>query len=1382
MSDSKQAVITELGAGGILRSVIDNANDALFIHDIRTGMPVGVNRTAADLFGYPEQEMNSMHFLQISAGAAPETKREALRRLQKTRSGEVQVFEWMGRHADGHPFPVEVRLCSNEMNGCLLSIAWVREVMTTRKEAEAALQESEGKYRAFYEHAPLAYQSLNEAGCLKDINSAWLRILGYERDEVIGRCFSDFLHPDFKPKFEKSFPTFKARGNVTGVEFLMRHKEGHYLNVQFDGGIGYNPDGSFRQTYCVFQDITARIAADAELKSSREQFSTLLSNLPGMAYVCEYDEDWTMHFISDGCVEITGYKPEDLVSNKVLSLNQLIHPDDRKMVADRIRKSLDAKRHFEIEYRIITRSGKKKWVWERGICRADRNEQTVIEGFISDITKRRETKQRMADLARFPKEDTNPVIRISDEGVLLYANPASKKMMPSPEGRIGRPVSGKWKSLMRQALRAGQPSEWELQLSGRVFAATFVPIPERSYVNLYANDITERKRARDALRKSEEHLRTMLDSIGDAVISTDVNGLVTDMNPVAQRLTGYNMDEVCRTHIRSVFNIINEETREPLPNPVDQVLETGESAELADHALLLTRDGREIPVADSAAPILTANKKVSGVVMVFRDQTAGRENRRKLEENEARFRKLLETIELIPVQGYNEAREVIYWNAASQRVYGYTEEEAMGRRLEELIIPPEMRADVIRMMDVWHAGGDPIPSAECVLQNKAGEPVDVFSSHVMHTTLTGRQEMFCIDVDLRDLKSAENQMRESRNLLRAIIDTIPGRVWWKDLDCRFLGTNIHCSRDFGAEDPEALVGKTGRDIFKNEWDADCDAADRQVLETGEPILGIQELAGMPNGTLRWFETNKAPLRDSDGNIIGTVGTSTDITERKSVEIELQRLSTAIEQSPEAIVITDADGTIQYVNPAFETVSGYSREEALRKNPRILKSGQHDRIFYQQLWETISAGKVWEGRFVNRRKDSTLYTEEVSIAPVKDECGTIVNYVAIKRDISQELLREEELRQSQKMEAIGLLAGGIAHDFNNLLQAIIGFSELMLYDLEAGSQSYKNALEVKMSSCKAVALTKQLLAFSRKNPLDNCLMNINSAVHETEPLINILLGEQYRLKLILADGLPPVRTDSGQLSQVIMNLAVNARDAMPAGGDLVFATEQVFIKEGDAAGPDSRAGRFICLSITDTGCGIEDHIKQRLFEPFFTTKELGRGTGLGLSVVYGIMKQNNGWVDVESSKGHGSVFRLYFPVADTQQNTEGLSGEADRRFKILVVDDDPQVLALMSEILQDNDFDIDAAASKAEALKRFKDRDGFFDLLLADMMLPDGNGLEVADSLRSDNPRLAVLLCSGHSEQQQKWEQLEDRDYSFMSKPFSAIGLIQSIMDVLSKQQ
>lgn len=499
----------------------------------------------------------------------------------------------------------------------------------------------------------------------------------------------------------------------------------------------------------------------------------------------------------------------------------------------------------------------------------------------------------------------------------------------------------------------------------------------------------------------------------------------------------------------------------------------------------------------------------------------------------------------------------------------------------------------------------------------------------------------------------------------------------------------------------------------------------------------------------------------------------------------QRLSAAIEQAGESVIITDTGGSIIYVNPTFERVSGYSRAEVIGQNPRLLKSDQQDAAFYKEMWTTISAGQVWRGRLVNKKKDGTLYTEEASITPVRDESGTLINYVAVKRDVTHELLLEQQYRQAQKMEAIGRLSGGVAHDFNNLLVVINGYSDLLLdRHFEPDNPLIKFVEEIRKAGERASGLTRQLLAFSRQQILEPEILELNQVVANTEKMLRRLIGEDIELVTRLAPDLGQVKADTGQLEQVILNLAVNARDAMPQGGTLTIRTANVDLTEKYARQPaEVEPGPYVLLAMSDTGIGMDTVTQARIFEPFFTTKAPGQGTGLGLATVYGIVKQSGGTIGVTSEPGHGTTFKIYLPRVD--RIMQALKPEANLPATmpagtetVLLAEDEELVRALTRQVLEMNGYTVLEASHGGEALLLAEQHPEPIDLLLTDVIMPHMSGNDLAKRLAALHPGMKVLYISGYTDQAIAHYGVLAPDLFFLQKPFSPQTLARKVREVL----
>ena len=497
----------------------------------------------------------------------------------------------------------------------------------------------------------------------------------------------------------------------------------------------------------------------------------------------------------------------------------------------------------------------------------------------------------------------------------------------------------------------------------------------------------------------------------------------------------------------------------------------------------------------------------------------------------------------------------------------------------------------------------------------------------------------------------------------------------------------------------------------------------------------------------------------------------------------RRLTAAIEQAAESIVILDTEGAILYVNPAFERITGYSRAEAVGQTLHILNSGKHDAAFFKNLWATVSAGEVWHGRIVNKQKDGTLYTDETTVTPVRNESNTIVNYVEVKRDVTRELELEEQYRQSQKMEAVGQLTAGIAHDFNNLLTAINGFAELMQFELSVDDPRQELVVKILRSGKRASDLIRQLLAFSRKQIIEPRVLDLNAVVTDMDRMLQRIIGENIELQTILIRDLWPVKADPSQIEQVIVNLAVNARDAMPGGGKLIIETANVMLDEDYAADHvGAEAGEHVLLAVSDTGVGISEDVRARIFEPFFTTKQAGKGTGLGLATVYGIVKQSGGNIWVYSEEGVGTTFKVYLPRGAESRRTldhPEIGQEMPLgKETILLVEDEAGVRDLARVVLQRQGYTVLEAADGQQAVQLADGHSGPIHLLLTDVVMPGSNGKTLAQNLIQTHPEMSVLFMSGYTNEAIAHHGVLEPGVAFLQKPFHPMTLARKVRKVL----
>jgi two-component system, cell cycle sensor histidine kinase and response regulator CckA len=542
----------------------------------------------------------------------------------------------------------------------------------------------------------------------------------------------------------------------------------------------------------------------------------------------------------------------------------------------------------------------------------------------------------------------------------------------------------------------------------------------------------------------------------------------------------------------------------------------------------------------------------------------------------------------------------------------------------------------------------------------------------------------------------------------------------------------------------------------------------------------------PDGTKRWFESSIQPIAE------GIFVLTNDITERKRIEVEHDRLASAIEQSGECILILDTNRIVQYVNPIFEKLTGQKRKETIGRplpNTDILNEE-----FHRAFWETLESGKPWKGRITSCKMDGSPITEDVTYSPVFDSDGHIVNYVGVSKDITEYLNLQNEKEklqkqflQAQKMESVGRLAGGVAHDFNNMLGVISGYTQLSLDTIDAGHPLYSNLREILKAAQRSTDLTRQLLAFARRQTIAPQILDLNSTIAGLLSMLKRLIGEDIDLAWRPADNLWLVRIDPAQIDQILANLAVNARDAIHKQGKVTIETQNlefdaVYCTQNQGFVP----GEYVMLALSDDGCGMDKKVLEHLFEPFFTTKKLGHGTGLGLATIYGIAKQNEGFINVYSEPGKGSTFKIYLPRYSGAEGTKIAEPKSDipkgGTETILLVEDDEAVLNLAKIMLERLGYTVIAARIPSEAIRLASDYGKEIPLLLADVVMPEMTGRDLETYLLSLYPNLRTLFMSGYTANVIAHRGVLDDGVFFLQKPFSERDLAVKIRTVLENSR
>jgi two-component system cell cycle sensor histidine kinase/response regulator CckA len=887
--------------------------------------------------------------------------------------------------------------------------------------------------------------------------------------------------------------------------------------------------------------------------------------------------------------------------------------------------------------------------------------------------------------------------------------------------------------------------------------------------------------SRQTLSAEARRLAAIVASSDDAIIGKDLNGIVSSWNPGAEGLFGYTAAEMIG---QPITRLIPPEHRADEVRILDRI-RRGERVGAYD-TQRRTKDGRLIDVCVTVSPIKDPDGRIIGASKVARDISRRKRTDEALRYERDRAQQYLDTAGVILLALDMQGR-ITLANRYACNVLGWTAEELLGRDFIDVCVPAAIRSETRDKLREVHAGDDSVVENPIVTRG-GDERLIEWRTAYLHDGAGRVTGTLSSGSDITDRKRAQAAVREERDRAQRYLDTAEVILLALDVDGRITLINRKGCDVLGRCEAELLGRKwvdtcippRHRPLLAERFE-NLIAGDVSLIEN--PILG-------KDGQERMVEWRNRLLRDDAGRVVGTLSSGGDITERhaaiEALRIAEERMRFALQHANVGIWDLDyATGVLRW----SETLEGQYglRPGTFRGTFDAFMELVHpdDR---PALRETIEAAMKSGAEFYVRnrslaRDGKVRWLTGVGRVLLGDD-GQPLRGVGISLDVTAHRTLEEQYYQAQKMEAVGRLAGGVAHDFNNLLTVILGYCDLLLDERGEDAPDRSEILEIQKAGTNAVSLVRQLLAFSRKQIIQPTLIDLNAVVENMRGMLGRLIGEDVRVVVTLSPDLSKVKADQGQLEQIVMNLAVNARDAMPRGGTLTIETAEVELDEDYAkAHLGAKPGSYVALTITDTGTGMTPEVQARLFEPFFTTKEVGKGTGLGLATVHGIVAAGGGTLGVYSELGKGTSFKVYLPAGAPGSVATAPSAPPKRTLAgsetVLVVDDAEGLRKLARRILEGLGYKVLTAANADEARRTFEQHNAI-DVLLTDVVMPGKSGPDLRDELIERRPGLTVIYMSGYAQEAISQHGVLKPGIHFLPKPFSAETLGRKIRDALER--
>ncbi len=1253
------------------------------------------------------------------------------------------------------------------------------------QETNFALMVGEQRLRTLVETIPDMVWLKDTNGFFLICNPTFERFFGAKEADIVGKTDYDFVDKDqanfFRENDQKAIASDGPSLSEEWLTFAETGYRGHFETIKTPTR---DREGNLLGVLGISRDITERTRAQEAIRRSEERYRSLFENmLEGYVY--------GKMIFEDGRPQDFVYMDVNAAFEKMTGLKHVVG----KKVSDVIPNLKDHDPMLLDLYGKVALSGEptKTEMYVSSLGRwfaasVYSPEEGYFISVFDDITSRKQTELELTEsrekFHRLVKLAPLPLALIDREGSVTYLNDRFQKLFGYSPEHV--PTLDHWWNLAcphdpyrhwavqtwnAAATRAAEkesdihPMECEIACgNGEVRTVEISGIAMKEDFLAAFVDVTERKKMEEDLRREKDKLRNILDNMSDGVYMVNEFCEISYINPAIEEAFGPVNGRKCHDYFH--------DRNEPCPWCKSPKIFAGESIWWEWHS---DKTGRTYELYER--PIKNDDGS-SAKLEILHDVTDRKLAEQALRESEERFSKSFKNNPAWLSIMHTETNKILEVNDAWTRVMGYTPEEAIGRTPVDLSLYDE--AALRKIVEEAKAAGS-IPNMEETVENRAGEKRVLLVSRET-IEIGGESFLLAMGLDITDRKKAEAALQESEQRYRAIFNIASVGIKLMDQEGKFFEVNTALSKFLGYT-PEEFHHLTIFDVTHPE-DVERSRKFHNAMVQGKTEgYRLEKRYVQKDGTLVWGDTGVSAIRDADGRYKATVGAIRDVTQHKKSEAARILLEAAVEQAVETVEITDPRGVIVYVNPAFERTTGHSREEVLGKTSRFLRTVHDDDETTRAMWDSVKKGNIWTGHLINKKKDGTLLEEDVSISPVKDSTGKILNYVAVKRDVTAEVSLQKQLFRAQKLEAIGTLAGGVAHDFNNILQVALGYSELILGNEELAADHRSDLQKIHEAATRGADLVQRLLTFSRKTEIKPQPLDLNRHITEFRKMIERTIPKMIRIELSLEENLARINADPTQIDQVLMNLAVNARDAMPEGGTLTIETANIDLDEEYVRTQlEAKPGPHVLLMVTDTGQGLDKETLEHVFEPFFTTKSPAEGTGLGLAMVHGIVKLHGGHVKCYSEPGQGAAFKIYLPALvaeeDVVKTTRRPMPQGGTE-TILLVDDDEHIRELGSRILSRAGYKVLMAVNGKEALQVYQDYADEIALVILDLIMPVMGGKQCLEALLELNPSIKIAIASGYSADGPTREAIARGVKGFVNKPYhihQVLDVVRSILD------